>query len=76
MTLQMHYQKKFEQGLEQGLEQGREQAQMDMAMKMLENNNLSLEEMALYSGLTLDQVQELKKELQPVQNFEYVCKVM
>lgn len=66
MTLQMHYQKKFEQGLEQGLEQGREQAQMDMAMKMLENNNLSLEEMALYSGLTLDQVQELKKELQPV----------
>ena len=62
MTLQMHYQEKYEQGLEQGLEQGK----IDSARRMIEDGDLSLEKIALYSGLTLEQVLELEKEIQPV----------
>ncbi|MCM1106474.1 MAG: Rpn family recombination-promoting nuclease/putative transposase [Blautia sp.] len=57
MTLQMHYQEKFEQGVEQGNKQS--------ALRMIEANKLSIEEIALYSGLTLEQVRALEKELQP-----------
>ena len=56
MTLQMHYQEKFEQGV------GQEKKQS--ALRMIEANKLSPEEIALYSGLTLEQVLELKKGLQ------------
>ena len=56
MTLQMHYQEKFEQGVEQEKKQS--------ALRMIEANKLSPEEIALYSGLTLEQVIELEKELQ------------
>ena len=82
MTLQMHYQEKYEEGLEQGLQQGitqgleegleqgmtrgLEQAATDFATRMLKTNKLSLEEIALYSGLTLEQVTELKKSLKTV----------
>ncbi len=62
MTLQMHYQEKYEQGIEQGIEQGNKQS----ALRMIEAGKLSPEEIALYSGLTLEQVLELEKELQPV----------
>ena len=62
MTLQMNYQEKYEQGIEQGIEQGNKQS----ALRMIEAGKLSLEEIALYSGLTLEQVRELEKELQPV----------
>ena len=62
MTLQMKYQEKYEQGMEQGLEQGK----IDSAKRMIEANKLTSEEIATYSGLTLEQVRELKKELQPV----------
>ena len=58
MTLQMNYQEKYEQGLEQGLEQ--------TAIRMIEAGKLSAEEIAMYSGLTLEQVLKLKKELQPI----------
>ena len=61
MTLQMHYQEKYEQGVEQGIEQGNRQS----ALRMIEAGKLSLEEIALYSGLTLEQVSELEKEFQP-----------
>lgn len=62
MTLQMNYQEKYEQGIEQGIERGNRQS----ALRMIEAGKLSLEEIALYSGLTLEQVFELEKELQPV----------
>jgi hypothetical protein len=58
MTLQMHYQEKYEQGIEQGNKQS--------ALRMLEAGKLSSDEIAMYSGLTLEQVCELEKELQPV----------
>ncbi|MCM1180464.1 MAG: Rpn family recombination-promoting nuclease/putative transposase [Clostridium sp.] len=62
MTLQMHYQEKYEQGVEQGIEQGIKQS----ALRMIKTHKLSSEEIALYSGLSLEQVLELEKELQPV----------
>ena len=61
MTLQMHYQEKYEQGVEQGIEQEKRQS----VLRMIEAGKLSLEEIALYSGLTLEQVSELEKEFQP-----------
>lgn len=62
MTLQMNYQEKYEQGIEQGVEQEK----MDAAMRMIEDGELTLEKVARYSGLTLEQVLELKKELKTV----------
>lgn len=38
----------------------------DSAMRMIEDGDLPLEKVAMYSGLTLEQVLELKKELQAV----------
>lgn len=61
MTLQMHYQEKYEQGIEQGIEQEKRQS----VMRMIEDGDLPLEKIALYSGLTLEQVSELEKEFQP-----------
>lgn len=66
MTLEMNYQEKYEQGMKQGMEQGMEQGMRDSALRMLEDGNLTLEKIAMYSGLTLEEVTELKKELQPV----------
>ncbi len=62
MTLQMHYQEKYEQGVEQGIEQGIEQEKKQSALRMIEANKLSLKEIALYSGLTMEQVAELEQE--------------
>ena len=58
MTLQMNYQEIYEQGIEQGNKQS--------VLRMIEAGKLSPEEIALYSDLTLEQVLELEKELQPV----------
>ena len=59
MTLDMHYQEKYEEGLEQ--------AAINSATRMIKTNKLSPEEIALYSGLTLEQVMELKNALKTVQ---------
>lgn len=72
MTLQMHYQEKFEEGVEQGLKQGveqgviqgAEQTKVESAKRMLEDGNLSVDKIALYSGLALEKVLELQKEMQ------------
>lgn len=56
MTLQMNYQEKYEQGVEQ--------EKIDSAVRMIEDGDLPLEKIAMYSGLTLEQVLELEKELQ------------
>ncbi len=66
MTLQMRYQEKYEQGIEQGIEQGLEQGKRQSALRMIEAGKFSPEEVALYSGFTLEQVLELEQELQPV----------
>ena len=74
MTLQMNYQEKYEQGLAdgmeqgivQGIEQGIEQGNRQSAINMIKAGKLSSEEIAMYSGLTLEQVIELEKELQYV----------
>ena len=55
MTLQMYYQEKYEQGIEQGIEREK----IDSAMRMIEDGDLPLEKVAMYSGLTLEQVLEL-----------------
>ena len=62
MTLQMNYQEKYEQGYDEG---DRKRA-ISVAMRMIEDGDLPLEKVAMYSGLTLEQVLELEKELQPV----------
>ncbi len=62
MTLQMNYQEKYEQGIEKGVEQEK----IESAMRMIEDGDLPLEKVAIYSGLTLEQVFELERELQPV----------
>ncbi len=56
----------WERGIERGIEQGIEQEKMDVAMRMIEINKLSFEEIAMYSGLTLEQVLELGQKLQSV----------
>ena len=66
MTLQMNYQEKYEQGLAEGMEQGIEQGNRQSAIKMIKAGKLSSEEIVMYSGLTLEQVIELEKELQCV----------
>ena len=58
MTLQMSYQEKFEQGVEYGVEQEK----TETALRMLEKGKLSVNEIAMYSGLTFEQVQELNRE--------------
>ena len=58
MTLQMRYQEKYEEGLERGLEQGIRQS----ALRMLGSGKFSDEEVALYSGLPLEQVLEVKEK--------------
>ena len=62
MTLQMHYQEKYEQCIEQGVEKEK----VDSEMRMIEDGDLPLEKIAMYSGLTIEQVFELERELQPV----------
>ncbi len=66
MTLQMHYQEKYEQGIARGMEQGMEQEKIDSATRMIEDGDLPMEKVALYSGLAMEQVLELEKALQPV----------
>ena len=54
MTLQMNYQEKYEQGVEQEKRQS--------ALRMIEAGKLTSEEIALYSGLDLEQVLDLQNE--------------
>ena len=49
--------------LEIGREQGSEQEKMQTAVRMLKAGKLSMEEISIYSGLSLEQVLQLKEEL-------------
>ena len=82
MTLQMKYQEKYEQGMEQGIEKGIEQgiekgmeqgiekgieqSKKQTALRMLKKNQLSIEDIANYTGLMEEQVEALKEELQMI----------
>ena len=55
MTLQMNYQEKYEQGIEQGNKQS--------AVRRIKAGKLSSEEISTYTGLTIEQIVELEKEL-------------
>ena len=61
MTLQMNQQEKYEQGIEHGNKQA--------ALRLIEAGELSYEEIAIYYRLTLEQVLELPKDVQLVQNY-------
>ncbi len=63
MTLQMRYQEKYEEGLEQGEKIGRQEGIKQSAIRMLSSGKLSNEEVAAYSGLTLEQVLEIKEDI-------------
>ncbi|MBD5097573.1 MAG: Rpn family recombination-promoting nuclease/putative transposase [Lachnospiraceae bacterium] len=59
MTLEMREKELLEQGMEYGMEQGMEQT----ALRMLQVGELSVEKIALYSGLDIEKVLELKNNL-------------
>ncbi len=75
MTLEMRYRELLEQGIDigrsegidigrsEGMEMGLEQEKIQTALRMLHAGKLSIEEIALYSGLTIEKVSELKDSL-------------
>lgn len=67
MTLYMKYQEKYEEGydegIEQGIEKGIEKGNRESALRMIKDGDLPMEKIAMYSGLTLEQVLELEKVL-------------
>ena len=68
MTIAMKMQESFQAGLEQGIEQGIEQGSKDNALKnaaaFLKLNKLSVEEIAYGTGLEIEEIEALKKELE------------
>ncbi|MCM1084451.1 MAG: hypothetical protein NC428_13370, partial [Clostridium sp.] len=70
LHMKMERAEAFEDGRAEGRIEGRvegiEQGNKQSALRMIGAGKLSLEEIALYSNLTLEQVLELEKELQPV----------
>ena len=56
----LEYEKGMELGIEQGIEQGINQNSKEIATKMLESN-ISPEDIAKYTGLTVDEVKSLKE---------------
>ena len=56
------------QGIEQGLSQGMEEEKKQSALRMISAGKLLPEEIALYTGLTLKQVEDLEKSQEkPIQ---------
>lgn len=71
MTLQMAYDEKYREGLETGMQlgvtQGREngivEEKEDTARRMLSDGTLTLEQISTFTGLSLEQIQTLKKSM-------------
>ena len=63
MTLEMRYRELLEQGREEGIDIGLEREKIQTALRMLHAGKLPIEEIALYSGLTIETVSELKENL-------------
>lgn len=62
--LQEGLQKGMKQGLEQGIKQGLKQANKDMAINLLKMNILTLEQIAEATTLSIQEVKEIKIEMQ------------
>ena len=56
----------IEQGIEQGIERGAEQKAIETAKKLL-IDNLPIEQIAKYTDLPLEKVQELTKEIEVIE---------
>ena len=56
----------IEKGIEQGIEQGAEQKAIETAKKLLKDN-LPIEQIAKYTALPLEKVQELTKEIEVIE---------
>lgn len=50
-------------GMEKGLEQGREETRISIAKSLILANILSLEDIAQATGLSIEEVQELKQTI-------------
>ena len=59
MTLQMAYDEKYREGLEDGIQQG----VTESALRMLSANKYSDAEISEITGLSMEQIQDLKKSL-------------
>ncbi len=60
------YDNGFDKGVDKGVDKGDRKRAISVATRMIEDGDLPTEKIALYSGLTLEQVLAIKKELQPV----------
>ena len=71
MTLQMAYDEKYREGLEtgiqRGIERGREngivEEKEETARRMLSDNTLTLDQIASFTGLSMEQILILKKSI-------------
>ena len=63
MTLQMAYDEKYREGLENGIQQGIEQGIEETARRMLSDATLTVEQISSFTGLSLEQIQTLKRSL-------------
>ena len=59
MTLEMMFQEKYEEGFEIGYKIGVEIAKLEIAGWLLQMGKFSLEDIAVWSGLPLEKVQEI-----------------
>lgn len=53
----------IEQGVQQEIEKGIVKGNRQSALRMMESEKFTLEEIAMYSGLTLEEVKELEKKI-------------
>ena len=60
------YREGLAEGIEQGIEQGAEQNKIETAKKLLKDN-LPIEQIAKYTDLPLEKVQELTKEIEVIE---------
>ena len=67
MTLQMAYDEKYREGLETGIQRGREngiaEEKEETARRMLSDNTLTLDQIASFTGLSMEQILILKKSI-------------
>ena len=60
MTLQMAYDEKYREGLETGIQQGIERGITTSARRMLSSGKYSDSEISEITGLSVEQIQDLK----------------
>ena len=67
MTLEMHYQEKYEQGEAAGYKRGIEKGAEQTAISMLLEGDLSLDKIAKYTNLSIEQLKILQTKLSKVE---------